>query len=322
MKKLGLGVALSFVAIACSSSDSTASAGGPGAQAYAQAICAHTQKCFPNDFTVQYGDTNGCVTLFEQEAAFGLSLPGISATDSQLKACADAYGTLDCGGSEQSLTACQVAGTLAAGTACESDSQCQSSYCKVDVSSTTGSSAAVECGQCAPKADVGGACSDDEGCNTGLVCDTGGTCSQPLAKGAACTLTGKRCDATSKCVNGTCGEPLAAGAKCDDTADECVDGTACQNGACTSFDANVTIVDVGQPCSLDGTGGKQIACKRGSCVGATGAEKCVANAQVGQACATSITSTAQGTTQDLPDCDGFAVCENGTCVKPDPNECK
>lgn len=309
---------------ACGSGSSAGGAAGPGVTAFAQAACARVQRCGATQFAIQFGDAATCQSFYQQIAAFGLTLPGVATTDAEVKSCADAYNALDCNASDSSVPACQVAGTLATNAGCESDSQCQSSYCKFSANASPTAASTADCGTCQPKSGADGACTEDAGCTSGLVCNTATSkCVQPIAKGAACDALGTPCADGTRCVGAVCTATLPDGAKCDEAADACGGETTCQNGTCQRFDANVTVVDVGQPCGVDAATQKEVLCRHASCVGAIGSQKCVANAQAGQACSTSVdSSSTSGPVQTLPDCDGFLTCKNGTCVKPDPNECK
>ena len=334
MNKLGfigfmtLAASTLVVVAACSSTDSDpATAMSSGTQAIAKASCNLQSKCDATEFDLQYGSVDECATISEQQSAPSFKLPGITVTNGQLEACANAVNAAGCDDTSAAATAaCNFTGSLPDGTSCLSDIQCSSGYCKGSGESSTttdngdaGTTVTTSCGTCAERVDVGGACDgDDENCKTGLACNLQThLCATPPAKGAACDLTQIRCASGLTCVHAICADPVPAGGACDVSQDECAAGLACENGKCSTESDQFTVATLGQPCGVNIGASTFIVCKQSSCVGAQSSQKCVANATAGQACASE--ATEEGAT--LPSCNPGLECIRGTCGTPPVPTC-
>ena len=274
-----------LVLTACGSDSGDAKTLSASSQALLAANCSHLQKCQPLVLEIQYGTVDNCTTVLSSDSQD--NLPGNDYTDAQVKACSDAINGASCDADVGALAACQIKGTLGNGTPCNGGTQCSSGYCQLG-DDTTGSSSTIvgqQCGKCAPIAADGAACTEDDGCNLGSECDsTKHVCSPRPAKGAACTPD-VDCQAGSVCIASVCSDLLPAGSVCDSSDNSCATGLACEASKCTDTSGLVVAVDVGQSCGLDPVAQKDNVCKFSSCVGATGAAKCVAFATANQPCA-------------------------------------
>jgi hypothetical protein len=108
----------------------------------------------------------------------------------------------------------------------------------------------VQLGTCVGPLAVGGDCSRDTDCQTGLVCNSN-TCKPPSPSSEAC-LSDSTCASGLVCQSGLCQAPRYPGDPCDDT-HACTFGR-CMNGTCRPH------AKVGQPCLAPGD------CATGSCV--------------------------------------------------------
>jgi hypothetical protein len=196
------------------------------------------------------------------------------------------------------LSACTVPGSNADGTACGSEAQCQSGYCRLMLGSL--------CGTCAKRAAAGGQCVVDADCQATLVCASG-TCTGPGQVGASCS--GKQpCLRSLTCVSGSCQAPLQAGAACLPTDCDVAHGLYCdiQSKKCTQ----TQVAQVGQPCGL--VNGVLVACAGGaSCANVkSGQGTCHPPAPDGAPCG-----------PDIP-CLAPAICTStARCTLPNPSVC-
>jgi hypothetical protein len=300
-----------FVALAAACSGSTTTTTASPQEActdLATSICNRLEACYPYAMTVAYGSTATCVTRAAIGCPSAVTATGSVATAADIEACAQAYSAATCDAllDNGAPAACQIAGTLAAGTPCGSDLQCAGSdgYCKP----TTGS-----CGVCSSRAALGGACGANDDCQRGFVCATSATpatCVTPGAAGATCS-TAQPCVASLACVNGTCGTPIAAGATCTPAAADACDapgGYYCSAaGVCTQ----VQTAAAGAACGESTTGITE--CAEGTCKPVTGTTMgtCQAPAADGAAC-----DATNG-----PGCLTPAVCINSACTIPNPASC-
>jgi hypothetical protein len=322
------------VALACSGGGS--SGGGDVCDSYFNAIYVGTAGCYGSGPAPPSSELDRIRPRWDQLCHNALALPGQGITTSFLQGCGSAVSAAG-GCPSSSLTACQApAGTLAAGTTCNSSTQCQSLQCN-------GTMGGAACGTCAPAIPVGQQCGNMAGgCVGGAVCDsasTPATC-QMLTVGAAgapcddqaticgsglyCDLMMKKCatqlGAGATCHNGgdcmpplvcsmtqtpTCVMPGASGATCMSSSD-CATGLGCSSmNKCTS----VTWAQGGQPCD-----GNVTLCLVGFCnVTAMGAGTCPTVIADGQPCM--LADPAQT-------CDTFAQCVNLTCQLPYAMACK
>src|SRR5207237_8124643 len=129
----------------------------------------------------------------------GSPLNGSALTPDKFEACVTAFNAGSCADFRNGVlpAECKIAGSLANGTACGSDSQCSSAYCKKPLNTT--------CGVCAARVPGGQNCTVDKDCQDGLVCG-GGQCKAPGVAGGTCS-NNQPCLATLYCNNNTCAAP-------------------------------------------------------------------------------------------------------------------
>jgi hypothetical protein len=276
---------------------------------------------------------------FDAVCAAAMALPGQGATSSTLDACASALRNGGCVMLDADSGPCAFAsGTLAGGSACVSDGQCQSGTCTPSTSATDGGYG--PCGTCAAPSAIGQACQSHScgpsaacmysngnstcvsvtvsgsghscdgyavQCSQGLVCNQATlTCSSPAAAGATCAKDGDCASplvcppASSAGTSGsTCQSPGATGARCRNDF-ECAAGIACDPWAQTCGPR--TWAAPGQAC-----GSGVARCYVGVCPNESsgGGGVCPAVVADGQPC-----DPTSGTTT----CDAFAQCVGGRCV--------
>jgi hypothetical protein len=261
----------------CSSSSNkgfTPTDGGSGSEAgvsamqacadYAKATCTQANTCTPFTTTVNFGDEAAC----EQRSILGcmplLGIHGSSLTPEALDACAQAVTGETCVQylDNHTPTACNFQGTLTAGEACGSGSQCQSGYCKIGVSDAgTG----VPCGVCATR---GTACSSDNDCASDQLC-AGGQCRTPMTPPGMCNNALQICQRTTVCLGeqeseagvGTCQPPGMAGAPCQDSGD-CAGGNGILCDVAHQKCVAATTATTGQMCGI--VSGSLVVCSAGS----------------------------------------------------------
>jgi hypothetical protein len=321
--------------VACSGKTAGGGGGGPSSACddYYQAVISST--CSGN-LVPPASEVTRVQARFDTVCEQALALPGSSVTASALEACVSAVKA-SCAVLDDEYGACSFGpGTLAAGSSCVSDGQCQAGDCSAGTESPDGGAPA--CGMCAaivglgqsctggascgPSAacisgttqgvetcvavahvGAGGACdTQPTQCNAGLVCSTTGTCETPGGSGAACG-SDQECAPPLVCpsANGpsTCQPAGGIGGSCV-SAYECTSGLDCDftTHQCTA----VTWAGASQPC---GTG---IRCLVGNCTlaGTATTGTCPAIIPEGQPCNASDPSTST--------CDTFANCTGGICV--------
>lgn len=275
-----------------------------GAQKYAEGVCSAFDKCFAdNAMQALFGSESSCVTRMKAWALAVYSQSGASASGDQLGACGDAYASSSCADLTQGPTrsACELPGTLAAGTACASAAQCSTGYCKFGA---TGS-----CGTCATTVAAGGACTSSSECDDDLVCKnnvcaairivaSGGTCD--MADPAQECVYGTYCKRNGLSSTGACTAYAAAGATCADAECDGLQGMACnQADVCAAYG----IAAAGGAC---GGTSFTVCTDRGDCANDTSTTTgtCQSSVAVGGSC------TASG-----PDCQYPAACNsNGVCA--------
>jgi hypothetical protein len=299
--------------VACSGKGGSAVSPAQACSDLASAICNKLNSCAPFYVTLAYGSVSQCMT----RAAIGcpnlISANGSGATAGDVEACAQAYPSASCADLESntSPSACQIAGTLPAGSACGGDQQCAgpNGYCKI--------AASAVCGTCATQSAAGGACSTSDDCQVGLVCGTAsgatmGSCVSAGAAGAACS-DAHPCQATLVCYNATCSAPVEAGGACDATAQNC-DGT--QGLFCNPTSkvcAQVQTAMSGAACGYSASSNTYTLCANdGTCNGST---------QTTQGTCGSIASDGAACGSNMANCMDPAVCVNNTCTLPNAASC-
>ncbi len=239
-----------------------------------------------------------------------LSLPGNATTAAYLATCAAATLAAPC--AETFPAVCNtIAGTLAVGASCVSDSQCQSISCSFGASAVDdGGSPSSACGQCAPTLAAGQSCAAEItalSCNENYVCEepNGQPICVPFTYGAAgdpCNQMGAECDTTSFCnlATLTCQAVGGVGAPCT-AVSQCATGLTCIGGACAADSgAAPTMAVAGAACS------DAVPCIAGTCSIAPGQSTglCPSIVADGHPCPTDSGAT----------CDYLASCANGFCT--------
>jgi hypothetical protein len=308
---------VSLAAAACGGSSSSIGGGvstDTAATDAAQAYCNRAQDCAPAYVTLGYGDVATCTTRNKQAILEGLGAPGSVETADQAEACAQAIPGTTCSDllGRNPPAACHgVAGTLADGSPCASDSQCTGASCHVAADST--------CGTCGELLAAGQTCTSDDACQYGQSC-ANGVCTPYGAENATCDTT-HPCRPDLGCKGGTCTAASPVGTSCQSSS-ECdnLHGAFCN--PTTMQCTNVAFAAPGAACGLVGT--DLVACTGpgalcGNVSSTTYQGTCVASAADGAAC-----DSANG-----PLCNPGAVCitasvtsTSGTCTLPDPTSCK
>jgi hypothetical protein len=355
-KKNFLVLAFIFAATACGSSNSpntsdndagNDSGGGPAADAActasAQAQCALRDSCSTNHYLITrtYGDMATCVAKLHDSCVAGLAAPGTGNSPANVMACASTYSSISCvdylnGNTDAYPAACKPqVGSLANGSACRFNGQCQSTFCAVP----TG----LECGSCAALPTTGTACngpgavsacgghlldcagaiSDDRGFIAGAcqpyVTTVGGSCDtgHPCGEGLSCTpvsttATGRTCQTAGNTVGAACGGATNPG--CDGA-----QGFSC-NGK-THMCQQIVVASAGTACGSGADGSFTNCLGDGDCMGATS----TSNA------GTCRSSVADGAACDFvagPKCASGSICVTGggsttagTCTPPSAATC-
>jgi len=301
-----------IVTVACSGSTSSSNVSPTQAcNDLGNAICSKIESCAPFELQVVYGSTSACATRFALTCPDAIAASGSGATPAAVESCSQAYSSASCGDvlSGKTPSACQIYGTLTAGTVCGADQQCvgPDGYCKV--------AATAVCGACGTTAAAGGACSANSDCQSGLTCplptgSTTGSCVAPGAAGATCDKL-HPCASPLACLNTTCSQPVEAGQACDATAQNCdfTQGLFCN--PTTKVCAQIGMAGAGAPCGF--ANGAYTVCNGGGTCNlnpTTGAGTCEAVAADGATCGSNGASCLQP-----------AVCVNNTCTIPNASSC-
>lgn len=302
-------------AVACSGS--AFSSGDSASQActdLATNLCNKLDSCAPFLVTYAYGSASECATRLQINCPNVITANGSGATASDVEACAQALSSTSCADLESNSqpSACQIAGTLAAGTPCGANEQCAgpNGYCKI-------ASGAV-CGACATLSAAGGTCSVNGDCQTGLVCGTAvgatsGACVTPGAAGAMCDAA-HPCQGTLGCYNATCSSPVEAGQACDVLAQNCDFGQGQYCDLSSKVCAQVQTATAGEACGHSASTNTYTVCaNEAPCNGSslTTPGTCGAVAADGAPCG-----------PNMANCQAPAVCVNGACTVPDASSCQ
>jgi hypothetical protein len=207
---------------------------------YLAAYCTKLQSCDPVDFYgLFFGTVAQCESRLTPSCLARIAAPGTAATPAAVPACGQATSGEDCAAF---LTGpppgpCIWSGSLANGTHCEFDAQCESTHCA--------SGTDTWCGVCQPRAAVGQSCLSAS-CQYGLVCLAAGgsTCAQPVAQGGPCD-TRDQCVLPLTCAQGTCSPRAPIGESCAAGLD-CALGAYCErdSGLCAALSYGAA----GDPC--------------------------------------------------------------------------
>ena len=216
---------------------------------FATTGCAGVAQCMPVLYTSVLGGAASCVARVEELCENGLSGGGIAIAPAQFQACVDALG-LDVGSCSNVVRyvagqwvpdACKVAGTRADGEPCVDGRQCAGRGCRVSANET--------CGACYTRAAMGGTCTVDADCDTGLFC-WGATCTPWADEGAPCGGFAATCYADLFCNgNAGCTPRHLEGQLCIAQLGDCAADLQC-TGQCSS----IPLAGEGQLCGSDTTG--------------------------------------------------------------------
>ena len=149
------------VLVACSSEDASSGSppapdGGASAPVTPEAACehqfrVHVERCIEG--RIAPATIASARTRYVADCATTLGLSGSTRTADEVEACASAVEAEECGVIAEFLPACTPkAGTLATGSACNVDGQCQSGYCELRAEGKG-------CGVCAAPPAEGEGCS-------------------------------------------------------------------------------------------------------------------------------------------------------------------
>lgn len=274
-----------------------------------KAYCAKAAECFPFNQGLVWPDAATCAARLNLSCPQLAKLTGSSVTGADLMACTPKFASLSCTDYFSQTSQIQVCGfkpgTLADGTACGEDVQCQSLYCKKD--------AGMDCGKCTVLGKSGSVCVSGLDCDKGLACvGAAGAkqCTPFLMTGATCSTASNSvpCHPTLACRNGMCGPQAQLGDTCSQAAQDCdkQKGLFCP---ATLKCVALTTATLGSPCGQQGS--TFILCNGGtSCDSVT--KKCIAPLADNATC-----STTAGASCQTP-----AKCAANVCKIPDPTLCK
>ncbi len=320
-------------------------AGAPSSPITAQSACEH-------EFRVQFERCTKDVapqtmtsarTRYVESCVSALGLAGSTRTVDEVEACAKAVEAEECGIVADILPACaRKAGSLATGSACNVDAQCQSGLCDLLDAHAKGKG----CGVCADTALEGEGCnSEGRACAPGthcvgskasptvktcqrvryvdekascngfdLQCRVGFMCASVKGAEPSCVRrlpAGERCSGNAMCVKeafcsqntGTCTNRGNAGDACD-AMTPCADGLGCDRT--TSKCGPLTFVGPDESC------GGTVLCREGICGQGTGAPRCPQIIEDGEGCIEGAHTT----------CRAPAACIDGACVMPTTATCQ
>lgn len=299
------GISIAVWLVACSGDSNgggQASTPERACDQFVASFCNKLQECLPFAIKIAYKDANECITRQKSQCVKALNAPSTGATPANVSGCASAISGASCDDLFKQPDACKTpAGTLADGTPCGDDAQCQGRSCN-----KTGDS---ECGACGKRVGAGGDCTNAQ-CDDGLECAQNGKCVAPGAAGAACGES-QPCTAPLVCSKGTCAKGGEAGAPCaEDQPCNAFKGLVCDPTANTCKELKTA--NAGEACGVV-SGGFVLCASGGHCKTSSpgGAGTCQAAAADGAACG-----------GDGPGCQEPAECVNGVCTIPDPGACK
>jgi hypothetical protein len=269
----------------------------------AAAVCDALELCASFMVRVLYGDKATCVARSALGCTGDQAVPGTTRTVDDIVACGQAVGAASCADlfASRFPDACRVKpGTRVNGTACGSDWQCQSTYC-----SKTG-----QCGVCAPKADLGGTCTVDGGCLSGMLCASS-RCVTPGDTGASCN-DNQPCRSDLYCPSATagmCAAKVDAAGSCADTDRACdlTKGVACN--PFTKVCDRVSVAKGGEACGIINAG-------LTVCVGLNPCRGVTLLQFTGVCASPAADGTACGTAADGTNCVPPAQCAMGICRLP------
>jgi hypothetical protein len=284
--------------------------------AYAKASCTQASTCTPFTVAANFGDEATCETRQALGCMSQFGIHGSSLTPANLDACAQAVMGETCVQflDNHQPAACNTQGTLAAGAACGTGTQCESGYCKL--------TAGTQCGTCATRTSK---CTTDSDCPADQLCSAG-NCVTPVAPPGMCDNGAHICVRTLVCLGeqaadsglGGCGMAGVVG-------DACQDATDCQGG-------NGIVCDIAtQMCvaAQKATTGQSCGVVNGALVVCTGGDFCSNLMKVNDA-GPPVEGTCHPPASDGAPCGTGVNCtlpatcnpKTFTCTLPDPGSCK
>ncbi|MBL8611894.1 MAG: hypothetical protein JNL38_31410 [Myxococcales bacterium] len=304
-KLIGAALAVGLGLIACSS-DPQASP-DEACASFADSLCNKFKGCFPELFPSAYTDVANCVARQKIGCKNTVTAKGTGITSTDITTCGSGLSNASCdkiyNSDNTPLDGCRPkTGTLEAGTACQDDSQCKSSFCKFGTSS---------CGACGTRAAAGSKCDSTNDCEFGLVCGATSTCVKPGAAGDSCS-NDKPCGGKLVCKTGTAGSTTGTCAAPGGAGDAC-NGADCDGSKALFCSAEsrqcqaAKFANPGEACGF--VSGTYTGCSGPGAVCATtgtGNGTCKAGAKDGEAC-----DTTKG-----PFCQTPARCVNSVCTLP------
>lgn len=303
VKIVAVFVSSAFV-VACSGTSGGSGGGSDGggvtvAQAcadVAQARCTLLQTCSATDLQIRYGSESACVSRETNNCTSSLAEPGNGNTPAADEACAQAFPSWACTDylNDQNIPAAcqQQTGSVATGSSCAVDGQCQTGFCAIPPDAA--------CGTCSAVPVAGASCAELTSCGPGLTCTSDTTTCVALGAASAACGKGAPCGAGLSCVGadattntqGTCqAAATTSGATCDATLKT---GAGCNRNAglvCNSMTKTCQTVVLAMPGAMcgDDVGSQAAYCaSEGTCTGTSGNTPgtCTASAADGAACDT------------------------------------
>lgn len=296
--------------LACSGTTSTGGTSGSvtgagNCSTLATAACGKLNTCLGAAVvTGFYGDSTACATALAADCTNSATLAGSTFATSGAK-CEAAYSAATCDDITGNLGAATFdacgKGSLATATACITDVQCSTGFCKAkDPASSS------KCGACADILAEGADCKDSCG-GASLVC-VAGKCAKYVAIGAACGDLSAPCAGLAYCSGaGVCTARVAKGAACDTKTQNCASGLFCGANGCE----DLKNAKIGDPCGI--VDGAYVGCSASRCKITGSSGVCEAFAAKGEACGT-------GTSDKR--CVQPYECISGKCGFEDPSTCK
>jgi len=299
-------VFLSALFLACGGSDDDGPGGATASpQALATGQCAYYERCRPLFFKATFGDSAGCNTTLVNLVQGQLTLPGVTITQAQVDACNAKSAQRSCEATNADPE-CEFKGTLANGTTCSVNGQCQSGSCFYEATPQ----GTPDCGVCKAKSKVNESCKSNS-CETGLNCNAAETCVTPQPAAGACRDSFD-CEGLLVCADGKCSAPGGKGAKCTPTT-TCQDGLICVQKTATEGECTeILLARLGEKCGFDATLGTVTDCQTSTCSNLLQGGTCVADAAEGAPC----------NEETGPLCAFGFECRNGTCSRPSGTQCK
>jgi hypothetical protein len=276
---------------------------------YGARFCERLEGCAAALLVGLFDDRTGCEQRTRLDCQIQAARPGSGFTAPMVGACNQALGAASCEDLlGDTVPACQVVGTLAAGAPCGAGGQCASGFCRMGETAT--------CGQCASAGTEGDPCESTAACRFPLRCSRAGRCAAGAGPGDFCNETHPCRSPSFYCsaADNTCQPFAALGESCNATgatfARPCADGLICRPGARGSCVA-IQYVGAGERCGVPMSGPVVLCRGSASCIDGT----CRAAGADGERCTASPLGESLGCV--LP-----AQCRQGRCQLGDPAECR